>query len=345
MKSIPLLLAAAALMPVEAANYSAQRTTADGVEIVRLADAAHKTEVSIATSIGNIAFEMKVNGKTVLWSPYQTAGELKAKPVHLGIPFLAPWANRIDGDTYWANGKKYQLNAALNNFRYDGNHKPIHGLIVFSPAWKAISVKADGNGAEVTSRLEFWKYPDLMEQFPFAHTIEMTYRLRDGALEVETAIENHAAEAMPVAIGFHPYFTLHDAPRDQWKVHLAANDHLLLSSVLIPTGEKKAVEYKDPQPLEGVQLDDVFSGLKAGPDGRAEFWVQGKSEKISVIYGPKFPVAVVYAPAGRDFICFEPMTGPTNAFNLAHEGKYKDLQTIAPGGKWKESFWVKPSGF
>ena len=26
-----------------------------------------------------------------------------------------------------------------------------------------------------------------------------------------------------------------------------------------------------------------------------------------------YPVAQVYAPAGQDFICFEPMTAPTNA--------------------------------
>jgi aldose 1-epimerase len=54
---------------------------------------------------------------------------------------------------------------------------------------------------------------------------------------------------------------------------------------------------------------------------------------------------VVYAPPGRDFICFEPMTGITNAMNLAHAGKYKDLQTVPPGGKWKESFFIVPAGF
>jgi aldose 1-epimerase len=73
--------------------------------------------------------------------------------------------------------------------------------------------------------------------------------------------------------------------------------------------------------------------------------VEGAKEKISVLYGPKYPVAVVYAPSGRDFICFEPMSGPTNAFNLHQAGKYKDLQTIAPGGRWRESFWINPTGF
>jgi aldose 1-epimerase len=31
--------------------------------------------------------------------------------------------------------------------------------------------------------------------------------------------------------------------------------------------------------------------------------------------------------------------------NLAQKGLYKDLQYIAPGQSWEESFWIKPSGF
>src|SRR5438445_746732 len=80
------------------------------------------------------------------------------------------------------------------------------------------------DAAWVTSRLDFWKYPDLMEQFPFAHSIEMTYRLVNGALEVETILQNQSSEPMPVAIGYHPYFQVHDAPRNEWRVHVAARD-------------------------------------------------------------------------------------------------------------------------
>jgi hypothetical protein len=39
------------------------------------------------------------------------------------------------------------------------------------------------------------------------------------------------------------------------------------------------------------------------------------------------------------------MAAITNAMNLAHRGLYKDLQSIAPGGTWRESFWVHPRGF
>jgi aldose 1-epimerase len=73
--------------------------------------------------------------------------------------------------------------------------------------------------------------------------------------------------------------------------------------------------------------------------------VQAKKERVTVEYGPKYTVAVVYAPPAQSFICFEPMAAITNAFNLAHAGVYKDLQSIPPGGQWKESFWIKASGF
>ena len=341
------LLTALLLPPLmsQAANYSVRKTVIDGVEVVRLTDSARHAEVSVAPSAGNIAYEYKINGKNAFWFPYRSVAEFKAKPQLCANPFLWPWANRIDQDAYWANGKKYLLNADLGNLRRDGNGKPIHGLLSFSADWKVSSVEADGNSAWVTSRLEFWKYPELMAQFPFAHTVQMTYRLKDGALEVETLVENHSLEPLPVAVGFHPYFALHAVPRDKWQVHLAARDHLKLSNLLIPTGEKEPVPFSDPQPLEGTQLDDVFSGLVRGSDGKAHFWVEGGGEKIEVVYGEKYPVAVVYAPKGRDFICFEPMAAVTNAFNLAHEGVYKELQSVPPGGQWRETYRVVATGF
>ncbi len=313
----------------------------DGIEVVELADRAHQLEVSIAPSIGNMAYEIRSHGKNILWFPYHSPAELRAGPRLCGVPFLAPWANRIDGDAYWANGRKYLLNPDLGNLRRDGHRKPIHGLLNFSPAWTLVSADA----AAATSRLEFWKHPELMAQFPFAHTITMTHRLANGAVEVETTLDNYSAAPMPVAVGYHPYFQLPDVPRDQWKVHLAAREHLVLNELLIPTGERKRVEFADPYPLCGSQLDDVFSGLVREPDGRAHFWVRGEKERVTVEYGAKYTVAVVFAPPARGFICFEPMAAITNAFNLAHAGVYRELQSIPPGGQWKESFWIRPTGF
>jgi aldose 1-epimerase len=53
----------------------------------------------------------------------------------------------------------------------------------------------------------------------------------------------------------------------------------------------------------------------------------------------------VYAPRSREFICFEPMSAITDAFNLAHSGVYKELQSVPAGGQWKESFWISATGY
>jgi aldose 1-epimerase len=329
----------------EAANYNAQRVKVDGVEVIRLIDASHKARVSIAPSLGNNAYEFLVNGKNIMYFPVTNLAEFKQKPTFSGNPLLAPWANRLDHEGFYANGKHYILNPALNNYRHDPAKQPIHGLLSYASEWKVTNVAANNQGAEATSRLEFWRYPDYMAQFPFAHTLDMTYRLRAGVLEVETVIENHSTDTMPVSIGFHPYFRLHDSPRNSWRVTLPAKESYILSGSLIATGEKKPMPYKNQQDLEGISLDDVLGGLTPGDNGRTEFAVQGATERIAVLYGPKYPVAVVYSPKDRDFICFEPMSGPTNAFNLKQAGKYNELQTIPPGGKWRESFWIHPSGF
>jgi aldose 1-epimerase len=329
----------------QAQSYSARAAKSEGIDVIHLNDAQRHIEVSIVPSVGNTAYDMKVNGKPMLWSPYSSVAEFKAKPVFLGVPFLSPWANRLDQDAFWANGHKYLLNGNLNNFRRDQFGHPIHGLVSYADSWEVISTGADDRSAWLTSRLEFGRKPEWMAQFPFAHSIEITYRLADGALEVHTKYQNQADEPMPLVIGFHPYFTIPGSERDSWKVHLAARDHVQVSDQLIATGELKPVTSGDPVTLGSTQFDDVFTNLKRDAAGRAEFWAEGGGKKISLIYGPKYTVAVVYAPKGKDFICFEPMTGVTNGFNLAHAGKYPELQSVPARGSWEESFWIRPSGW
>ena len=209
--------------------------------------------------------------------------------------------------------------------------------------------------AWATSRLEFYKQPAWMKQFPFAHTIDMTYRLQNGVLEVATLIRNMAAEPMPVAIGFHPYFRLADSPRDEWTMSVGARTRWLLASNKVPTGVTQPIEqlFPDPQAvvLRDYDLDDVFSDLIRDASGRAVMSVKGKAQRLDVVFGERWRSAVVWAPKptapgqDRNFICFEPMAGITNAMNLAQKGLYRELQSIPPGGTWQESFWIRPSGF
>ena len=345
------LIFAASLPSMSAQPFSATQISVEGVPIVRLADPGAKARVSIAPTVGNIAFEYAVNGKNVFWWPFDSVAAFAKEPKLSGNPLLWPWANRLDRDGFFANGKFYSLQTDLGNLRRDGAKQPIHGLLLFSDAWEVVETGADDRSAWAVSRIEYARHPDLAAQFPFAHTIEMTYRLRRGELEVHSRIVNQSTETMPVSLGYHPYFQLHDAPRDAWRVRLAARSQWKLNDKLTPTGETQAVAVRFPQAddlsLAGTKLDDVFGDLIREAGDWARFAVTGKREKIEVLYGPGFDTAVVYAPGGegRPFICFEPMAGITNAFNLAHEGKFPAMQTIAPRAEWEARYAVRVSGF
>src|SRR5579863_1551165 len=110
-----------------AQNYTAEQTSDHGVPVVRLRDVADDVEVLIVPSIGNRAVEMKVHGKNILYFPSADVGEYQKMPRLSGIPFLAPWADLLNEQAFWANGKKYQLNMTLGNVH---GERPIHGLLV-----------------------------------------------------------------------------------------------------------------------------------------------------------------------------------------------------------------------
>jgi aldose 1-epimerase len=344
--ALAILWIAVVPVPAAAQQYTARRSG----DVVILEDAKSQTVVSLLPAVGNVAFSMKVNGQEVLRWPYASVDEFKAKPALSGIPFLGPWANRLDEQAFYANGKRYPFDMELGNVR---GAIPIHGFLS-TAAWQLVETRADAKSAWVVSRLEFFKQPAWMKQFPFAHTIEMTHRLQDGVLQIQTTITNLSAEAMPVAVGFHPYFKLTDSPREQWAISVGANTHWILSPQKIPTGETEPIEQLFANPraaaLKDYNLDDVFSDLGRDALGLAHMTVKGKRQQLDVMLDASWRSVVVWSPNpgpanDPNFIAFEPMAGITDAMNLAQKGLYKELQSIPPGGTWEASFWVKPSGF
>ena len=373
------LLFVAMSFPAHAQQYDARRNG----DIVQLEDKKNQTVVSIVTSVGNMAYEMKVKGHNILRFPFASIDDFKAKPTGLhGIPLMAPWANRLDEQAFYANGKRYAFDMQLGNVN---GAIPIHGFMSRTDQWQVVEVKHDGKAAWVTSRLDAYKQPMWMKQWPFAHAMELTYRLQDGMLEVLTKITNMAAEPMPVSIGYHPFYQLTDSPREEWTISVPARTRWLLQYQKVPTGQTEPTDKFFPGgkgALKDYNLDDVFSDLVRDAQGRATYTVRGRKQQIDIAQGPNYRSLVIYspnplntglgsqvappnpnapapAPAARgagtapaanplatpNFICFEPMAGITNALNLAHKGVYKELQHVQPGGTWQESFWIKPSGF
>ena len=335
----------------ETGTYRVSQELIDGHSAYRLRDAARKMELVIVPDVGLYTYKFTVNGKDVFIAPASLKAYIDKHWFGWGNPFLAPFANRIDKDYYFFEGKKYLLNDSLGNLvRVPDSHYPMHGLLLFEPRWEVVKSGASAaEGAFLTSRLEFYKYPDLMASFPFAHTYEVTYRLKDGKLECTTKVVNVGNSRMPIQFGYHPYFRP-DGPREEWTLGIGARKHWPTERALIPTGETEPTEKLLPGVTKGVALgptfiDDTFSDFERDSKGLGSIWVKGKTQKIEVVYGKEIDYAVVYAPLDNTLICLEPETGPTNAFNLAHEGKFKGLIVLEPGKTFTATYWIVPTGF
>jgi len=227
-----------------------------------------------------------------------------------GIPLLHPWANRLDGPRYSVAGKDIELDMDSPLIHVEDNGLPIHGLASASPYWEVI----DRDEAGLHARLDYFAHADLLAGFPFPHTLDIEISLDPNALHHTTTLTASGTEPVPVSFGYHPYLTLPGVDRADFEVTFPVCRHAILDQRGIPTGADEPADIP-PGPLGDRTYDDGFSELREP----VEFSLQGGGRRIAVRFDEGYPIAQVWAPEGESFICFEPMTAPTNAL-VSHDG-------------------------
>lgn len=285
--------------------------TTTAVETVALRSPNGTLEVALAPRDGMLVTSLR-HQETELLGPK-------------GIPFLAPWANRLEGDHVALGGVPVDLTGAPPVER-DEHGLPIHGLLKGSSLWK---VFAHTNWA-LAAELDFGAQPALLELFPFPHRLVMRADLGARTLTIRTTVAAGPDEAVPVSFGFHPYFALPDVARGMWRVELPAMEHLELDERSIPTGASEYVD-SDCFILGHRVYDDGYAGVRRG----ARFALSGGGRRITMRFDAGYPCAQVYAPPHDDVICFEPMTAPTNAL-VSGDG----LAWVQPGSSYTATFSI-----
>jgi galactose mutarotase-like enzyme len=248
----------------------------------------------------------------------------------MGIPLLYPWANRLADFSYSAAGRTVEVPHDPSRIAVDQNGLPIHGVIGGRMKWDL--TPEGGPGPQSLSASLSWSEsaPELFEVFPFSHELRYEARLGGARLEVEIDVDASGADSVPVAFGFHPYFTLPGVPRQRWLIELPAMRHLALDANQIPVGPDRALA-EERFELAGREFDDGYDSV-ADP---ARFSVAA-GRRIEVEFLEGFPCAQVFAPKGSQFICFEPMTAPTNALRSG-----MGLRVLDAGERYRARFSVR----
>jgi aldose 1-epimerase len=243
----------------------------------------------------------------------------------MGIPLLYPWANRLHARTYDAAGKSVTLPDPDGRYALDPAGLPIHGALPGLMQWDVIEAGADRLHAVLR-----WHDEALLSIFPYRHSVELQAAVSEGDLRLQTTVVADGEQAVPVAFGYHPYLTLPGSDRSGWQVDLGASSRLALDDRMIPTGERTELHERDFL-LADSSWDDGLADLSTP----AQFLVGDGERELSVTFEQGYDWAQVYAPPGQDFICFEPMTAPTDALSSG-----TGLHIVAPGETYAAAFTI-----
>jgi aldose 1-epimerase len=248
----------------------------------------------------------------------------------MGVPLLHPWANRLGGLSYSAAGKEVVLDPDSGLFKQDPGGLPIHGARPTLLRWEVLETDSDGEAASLLARLEWSREHAAFELFPFPHRLE--YRARVAARSVELALALEPTEDLPVPVsfGFHPYLRIPGGDRATAQMTLPVRRALLNDTATLPTGESEPFE-AGPRELGDSHWDHEFADLTDPP----RFVLRSDESEISLTFLRGYRFAHVFAPPSSDFVCFEPMTAPTNAL-----GTGTDLPVVAPGSRYEAAFEI-----
>jgi galactose mutarotase-like enzyme len=249
----------------------------------------------------------------------------------MGVPLLHPWANRLSGDGYAAAGERVALGAEPPLFKRDPGGLPIHGALPSLMRWDVLDTAGTATAATLRARLDWDPGHPAFALFPFPHRLDYEARLTAGAVRIALTLRPTADAPVPVSFGFHPYLSIPGGARAVARVSLPLRRRLRLDDAMIPTGEDEPFEPGE-RVLGDTTWDDGFTAL----EDPARFLLAGGGAELSLTFLHGYRFAQVFAPPGSDFVCFEPMTAPTDA--LVRGGP--QLPIVAPGGSYETAFEV-----
>ncbi len=302
----------------------------DRFATVCLRDEEASLEATFVPEAGMLCSSLRHRGDELL-AQNAGVGAYAERGKTMGIPLLYPWANRLAGFRYAVAARAVEVPHDRALVALDNNGLPIHGVIGGRLGWE-LAAPPGPDAHSLTARLSWTEAkPELFEVFPFPHELSYEARLADGRLQIAITVHACGAQAVPLAFGFHPYLVLPGVPRERWLIELPAMRRLELDANQIPIGpegELRAERFE----LEGNRFDDGFDAV-AVP---ARFAAEAAERRIELELLEGYPCAQVFAPPASGFICFEPMTAPTNALCSG-----MGLRLLASGERFRAVFSVR----
>lgn len=263
-----------------------------GSDLIALEDERAGTRVLIAPHRGALVTSFRIGERELLYLDAETFRD-PAKNVRGGIPVLFPSPGKLEADRWQWGGRSGSLKQ--------------HGFARALP-WQVSELPSDAARLRLTLEAD----ASTRASYPWEFRAELRFELQDTRLRLTFRLQNLDRESLPFALGYHPYFLVHD------KTHAR-----------IDTQATRAFDNvsKQERPFAGFDLTERELDLHLldhGSQRAALHWPDATS--LTITASPEFRVWVVWTLADREFVCLEPWTARGNALNTG-EG----LSALAPG--------------
>lgn len=262
-------------------------------------------------------------------------------------PFLVPYPNRIIGKlspdgktvtTEW-HGKKIVVPANWHNSEHpDEDKHAMHGLILNWPVQDVQTVKIP-DGETATGVIHAG---DFNGHWLSKTDLSFVITLTGGAVDAEIVAKNVGKEDEPMAIGWHPYFSIPSGERAQALLHVPGLKRTEVNNYgdVFPTGKLMPVkgtkwDFTAPEgkPLDDTYLDDNWSDLQR-TNGAVQVTLTDPASDYGVkILGlsPEIRTVQVYSPPNAKFAAIEQQFNFADPFGKEWHGMNTGMVTLKPG--------------
>lgn len=291
-------------------SFSISRVTENDLSLVRLQDNATNTIITVLPDYGALlhGFEIPLQGSQYNIIDNYSGKEDLQKNLELSYKSskLSPFVCRIPGGKYELEGQEFEISKKF----IDGS--AIHGLLYDKP-FKVLSEFADDHKASLSLR---YNYKEDDPGYPFNYVCEVRYTLHTlQRLQVETTILNLEEFDIPIADGWHPYFTLGGTVND-YELQFMSGTMLEFNDKLIPTGKYIAEPtFNSPSRLGTRQLDNCF--MLQVQEGLPCCVLRNPQNRLTLSFytDTGYSYLQIYTPDHRKSIAIENLSGAPDCFN------------------------------
>jgi aldose 1-epimerase len=291
-------------------SFTITRERDEDLDLLQITDCTTGVQVRILPEAGALLHEFSIplgNRRIQVIDNYNNLTDLKKNLTRsFKSAKLSPFVCRISEGKYKFEGSSFEFPDKFS----DGSS--IHGILSDKP-FSVLEKKIQEDQAFIL--LEY-HYKKENPAYPFEYLTKVKYTLKkSGRLILETTVKNLSGGRIPMADGWHPYFSLEGRVND-WLLFFHSRKNIAFNEKLIPVGHIIETEkFFSPRLIGEESFDHCFLLEQNSKSPAATLENPSNGLRLSIYPDVHYPYLQIYTPDDRRTIAIENLSSAPDSFN------------------------------